>query len=85
MENEETKEEQPQEATSMVQEAHKAAEELKAQNKIMTENIKKQEELNALQMLGGSSQGAPQEAVKKEQTPQEYYQAIKRGEVKYKD
>lgn len=56
-------------------------EELKKENDRMEKNIAKLEELRAFEILGGKSEGAPQEAQKKEETPQEYADRVMRGEI----
>ena len=79
---EEVKEE-PKETSKIpaIEDAHKAASELRAENERLEKNIKELKEIKTYEALGGSSLGAPQEEVKKEETPKEYKDRVMKGEL----
>jgi len=84
MEDEKTKEpKQEKEAQpTMVESAHKVAEELRAENARMEANIAKLQELKAFETLGGQSEGRPQEVNKPvEISDEEYSMKALRGDI----
>jgi septal ring factor EnvC (AmiA/AmiB activator) len=90
MEDEKTKEtkqekEQTQEAKpSMVESAHKVAEELRAENARMEQNIARLQELKAFETLGGQSEGRPAEVKPVGISDEEYAQKALRGDIEQK-
>lgn len=80
-EEEQPKEEQEQQAPNLLAGAYQAAEQLKQQNERMERNIRKLEELKAFEMLGGKSDGRPQEVKPQEIDPKEYARRILNGEI----
>lgn len=73
MENEETKtNEQEGKTPQLVTSALEASEKLKAENARMEANIKKLEDLQAFNILGGRTDGREQEQPKKEISDAEY-------------
>jgi predicted proteasome-type protease len=86
MEDEKTKEEPKQEEKqeakpSMVESAHKVAEELRAENARMEANIAKLQEIKAFETLGGQSEGRPQETKPVPISDEEYSQKALRGDI----
>lgn len=80
MENENNGESKP----SMIYEATKAAEALKAENSRMEENIKKLQELKAFEALGGRSVGKEQEVKPVEVSPKDYAASVLSGKIAFK-
>jgi predicted proteasome-type protease len=84
MEDEKKQEETKQEKEtkpSMVESAHKVAEDLRAENARMEANIAKLQELKAFETLGGQSEGRPQEVKPVEISDEEYAQKALRGDI----
>jgi 7-keto-8-aminopelargonate synthetase-like enzyme len=87
MEDEKTKQEPKQEKEqeeakpSMVESAHKVAEELRAENARMEQNIAKLQELKAFETLGGQSEGRPQETKPVEISDEDYAMKALRGDI----
>jgi len=82
MEDEKKQEETKQETKpSMVESAHKVAEDLRAENARMEQNIAKLQELKAFETLGGMSEGRPQEMKPVEISDEEYAQKALRGDI----
>jgi 7-keto-8-aminopelargonate synthetase-like enzyme len=82
MEDEKKQEETKQETKpSMVESAHKVAEDLRAENARMEQNIAKLQELKAFETLGGQSEGRPQEVKPVEISDEEYAQKALRGDI----
>ena len=79
---EEKKEEKPQSAIERAEALDKS---LKEQNDRMESNIAKLEGLKATEMLSGSANAGQAPEEKKEQTAEEYTQAVMAGEVEAKD
>jgi hypothetical protein len=77
------KEEQQVTKKNLIEEARDAASELKEQNLLRLEILKKEEELvarrEALRELGGDSNAGQREQKKKEETPIEYKDRIMKG------
>ena len=67
---------------SLIDRADASAKRLKAENDRKEELLKREEEIVARRRLGGETEGAPQEAVKKEETPAEYKDRVMRNEIK---
>lgn len=84
MENE--KEIKPEEtkAPNMVASAAEAATRLKAENERMEANIKKLEELKAYELLGGKTDGKPQETKPEEISPKDYARMALEGKLPIK-
>ena len=66
---------------SLVDGAYAAAERIEAANKKQEELIQRQEELIAKQMLAGRTEAGQVKEKPKEETPEEYAEKIRRGEV----
>jgi hypothetical protein len=84
MEDEKTKEEPKQEKEhqpTMVESAHKVAQDLKAENARMEANIQKLQEIKAFETLGGQSEGRPQEVKPVEISDEDYAQKALRGDI----
>ena len=71
-------------APTMVEDAHNAAERLKAENARMELNIKKLEELKAFEQLGGKSQGQAQAEKPVEVSPADYAKMVLSGKLPIK-
>ena len=74
---EEVQEEQPK--LEMVDKALEAAKRLEEANRVMSENLAKQEKIQAFQALGGKSEVTSEQP--KEETAQEYAQKALRNEL----
>ena len=68
-------------STPVIDAANKAAERLEKANEEQKEILKKQEMLMAKNALGGKSEAGDTPQKKKELTPEEYSDAVLRGEV----
>ena len=80
MEEAEIKKEETKPISSIVQ-AHEAADRLHAENERMEANIKQLQELKAFEVLGGKSEGAPQEKPVVEESPQDYVKRVMSGKL----
>lgn len=58
-------------------EFEKKLDEMRAENQRLEKNISELKELKAIDALNGKSFGAPQEAVEKKETPQEYAKRLR--------
>ena len=65
----------------MVSSAQAAADKLRAENERMETNIKKLEQLQAFNILGGKSDGRPQETKPVELSPKEYAALVLAGKI----
>jgi hypothetical protein len=77
--------EQPKEEASKISDvmakAHAAAERLRIENDRMEANTRRLEEMKAFEMLGGKSEGAPQEKEPEPISDTEYAEKALKGEV----
>ena len=65
--------------TSVIENATNAAEKLKAENDRMEKHIQKLQELKTLEILGGKSEGRPQEVAQKQMSDREYAKMVLSG------
>lgn len=71
-------------APRLVASAYAAVEQLKEENARMEANIKRLEELKAFEMLGGKSEGRPQEEQPQEIDPLTYSKMVMAGKLPLK-
>ena len=69
------------ETTPVIERAREERERMDATLKALRKENDRREKIQAYDKLGGKSEGAAQEEVKKEETPKEYKDRIMRGEV----
>jgi hypothetical protein len=82
MENETEKEEVK--TPNMVGEAYQAAERLRIENARMEQNIKTLQDMKAFEVLGGKTEGKPQEEKPQEISPKEYSRLLLEGKLPLK-
>ena len=66
-------------AASLIEKATKAADRIEAETKKAEVMLERYREVEARRILGGKSEGKPQEVPPKEETPKEYKDRIMRG------
>lgn len=84
MENENNEQQTKQEEMSVIEKAEKAYIQLQEENKKLEANIKRMEELQAHRILGGKTDGRPQEVKPAEIDPRSYAKMVLSGQIKLK-
>lgn len=69
-------------ALNMIESAAVAAERLTRENERLERNLKQLQEFEARKLLGGRTEGKPQEVIKAEESPQDYAKRVLEGKIK---
>ena len=78
---EEETEDKPEEASSSIDEARAVVKELKEQNAVLNENLKRAEKMEADAILNGRAEGGAEKAKPRELTDKEYSDKVMAGEM----